>query len=197
MISGYDKIKAYRNSEVFIIMNNSQTASNSLKIRRLAVAGLFTALVYVFTAYLHIPTGAGYTHAGDGIIFLSASILPTPYAMAVGAIGGAMADGLSGFAIWIPATVIIKAVTAMFFSNKSEKILTRRNLLAIIPSLILCVVGYSLYQGTVMAGGISWTAITAAFAQTPAYCIQIAVSTALYVAVGIALDKINFKKRMF
>lgn len=178
-------------------MNNSQAVSNSMKIRRLAVAGLFTALVYLFTAYLHIPTGAGYTHAGDGIIFLASCILPTPYAMAVGAIGGAMADGLSGFAIWIPATVVIKAVTALFFTNKGEKILTLRNLLGIIPSLILCITGYSLYQGTVMAGGISKAAITAAFAQTPAYCIQILASTVLYVAVAIALDKINFKKKVF
>lgn len=168
--------------------------SRSQKIRRMAVSGLFAALIYVFTAYLHIPTGAGYTHAGDGFIYLAACILPTPYAVAAGAIGGALADGLTGFLVWMPATIIIKSVTALFFSNKGEKILTLRNILGIIPSLILCVVGYSLYEGIVMAKGFSAAAVIAAFGQTPAYCIQVAASSVLYIAVALALDKVRFKK---
>lgn len=168
--------------------------SRSQKIRRMAVSGLFAALIYVFTAYLHIPTGAGYTHAGDGLIYLAACILPTPYAVAAGAIGGALADGLTGFLVWMPATIIIKSVTSLFFSNKGEKILTLRNVLGIIPSLILCVVGYSLYEGIVMAKGFSAAAVIAAFGQTPAYCIQVAASSVLYIAVALALDKIRFKK---
>lgn len=168
--------------------------SRSQKIRRMAVSGLFAALIYVFTAYLHIPTGAGYTHAGDGLIYLAACILPTPYAVAAGAIGGALADGLTGFLVWMPATIIIKSVTSLFFSNKGEKILTLRNILGIIPSLILCVVGYSLYEGIVMAKGFSAAAVIAAFGQTPAYCIQVAASSVLYIAVALALDKVRFKK---
>lgn len=168
--------------------------SRSQKIRRMAISGLFAALIYVFTAYLHIPTGAGYTHAGDGLIYLAACILPTPYAAAAGAVGGALADGLTGFLVWMPATIIIKAVTALFFSDKSEKIITLRNILGIIPSLVLCVVGYSLYEGVVMAKGFSAAAVIAAFGQTPAYCIQVAASSVLYIAVGIALDKVSFKK---
>lgn len=164
------------------------------KMRLITITGFFAALIYVFTAYIHVPTGAGYTHAGDGLIYLAACILPAPYAMAAGAIGGALADGLSGFPVWIPATMIIKAVTALFFSNKREKILTWRNILAIIPSGIVCIVGYSLYEGTVMAGGLSWTAITAAFVQTPAYCVQIGASTILFVAVALLLDRIGFRK---
>lgn len=164
------------------------------KIRKLTASGVFAALIYVFTAYLHIPTGAGYTHAGDGLIYLAACILPTPYAMAAGAIGGALADGLSGFFVWLPATVIIKAVTTLFFSSKGEKILTLRNIFGIIPSGILCIVGYSLYEGTVMAGELSWAAITAAFTQTPAYCIQIGASSVLFIIVALLLDKIGFKK---
>ena len=109
-------------------------------------------------------------------------------------IGGALADGLSGFFVWLPATVIIKAVTTLFFSSKGEKILTLRNIFGIIPSGILCIVGYSLYEGTVMAGELSWAAITAAFTQTPAYCIQIGASAVLFIIVALLLDKIGFKK---
>ena len=177
-------------------MSATATHSRTEKLRRITAAGLFAALVYVFTAYLHIPTGAGYTHAGDGLIYLAACILPTPYAMAAGAIGGALADGLTGYPVWIPATVIIKAVTAVFFSNKSEKMLTLRNILAIIPSGILCIAGYSIYEGVVMAGGFSISALTAAFTQTPSYLVQIGTSTLLFVAAALFLDRVGFKKKI-
>ncbi len=169
--------------------------AQTTKIKMMTLTGLFSALIFVFTAYIHVPTGAGYTHAGDGLIYLAASMLPLPYAVAAGVIGAGLADGLSGFAVWIPATIIIKAITALFFTNKSEKIITKRNLLAIIPSLILCIVGYSLYEGIVITKSLSAAAIIAAFTQTPAYTIQVAASSVLYIVVGTALDKVGFKKK--
>ena len=170
-------------------MSNPTAAGNSSKVRYMTITGLFAALIFVFTAFLHIPTGAGYTHAGDGIIYLAACMLPTPYAVAAGAIGGALADGLTGFAVWMPATVVIKAITALFFTKKTKKIVCLRNVLGIIPALALCIVGYSLYEGVVMAGGFSKGAIIAAFGQTPAYCVQVFASSVLFIAAGSALDK--------
>lgn len=169
---------------------------NTQRIRLLTLSGVFAALIYILTAYVHVPTGVGYTHMGDGLIFLAASLLPTPYAAAAGAIGGALADGLSGFVIWLPATVVIKAVTALFFTSKGDKIVTRRNIIALLPSLILCVVGYSLYEGMVITDGFSAATIAAAFGQTPAYCVQIAASSALYLFLGISLDKMGFKSKL-
>ena len=178
-------------------MSHSTAASQrALKVRRLTLTGMFSALIFVFTAYIHVPTGAGYTHAGDGLIYLAASILPFHYAAAAGAIGGGLADGLSGFVVWLPATVVIKPITALFFSNKGETIITVRNILAILPSLILCIVGYSLYEGIVMARGFSTGAIIAAFSQTPAYIVQVGASSVLYIAAGIALDRVGFKKNV-
>ena len=55
----------------------TKTASSE-KVKKLVLTGLFSALIFVFTAYIHVPTGSGYTHAGDGLIYLSASILPMP-----------------------------------------------------------------------------------------------------------------------
>ena len=172
----------------------TKTASSE-KVKKLVLTGLFSALIFVFTAYIHVPTGSGYTHAGDGLIYLSASILPMPYAIASAVIGGALADGLSGYPIWIPATIIIKTLTAMFFTNKGDRIVTKRNLIAVIPSLIICVVGYSLYEGFVITKGLSAAGIIAAFTQTPAYLVQIAASTVLYAVAGTALDKAGFKRK--
>ena len=173
----------------------TRTVQNE-KIKRIVLTGLFSALIFVFTAYIHVPTGAGYTHAGDGFIYLAACMLPTPYAVASGMIGGALADGLTGFPVWIPATIVIKAITALFFTNKTEKILALRNVLGIIPSLAVCIVGYSLYEGTVMAGGFNKAAIIAAFGQTPFYAIQVAASSVLFIATAAAFDKAGLKKRI-
>ncbi|WP_303838083.1 TIGR04002 family protein [Ruminococcus flavefaciens] len=173
----------------------TRTAQDT-KVRRLVLTGLFSALIFVFTAYIHVPTGAGYTHAGDGFIYLAACILPTPYAVAAGMIGGALADGLTGFPVWIPATIVIKAITALFFTSKKEKIINLRNILGILPSLAVCIVGYSLYEGVFMAGGFNKAAIIAAFGQTPFYSIQVAASSVLFIAAGLALDKSGLKKRI-
>lgn len=173
----------------------TRTAQDT-KIRRIVLTGLFSALIFVFTAYIHVPTGAGYTHAGDGFIYLAACLLPTPYAVAAGMIGGALADGLTGFPVWIPATIVIKAITALFFTSKKEKILNLRNILGILPSLAVCIVGYSLYEGIFMAGGFNKAAIIAAFGQTPFYTIQVGASTVLFLAAGAALDKSGLKKRI-
>ncbi|MBQ7755975.1 MAG: ECF transporter S component, partial [Oscillospiraceae bacterium] len=86
----------------------------SQKIRLLTISAFLAALCLLLTAYLHIPSSKGYIHIGDGIIFLASSILPTPYAMGVGIAGAGLADILSGYAVWFPATAVVKGVTALF-----------------------------------------------------------------------------------
>jgi hypothetical protein len=46
-----------------------------------------------------------------------------------------------------------------------------------------------------MAGGFSMGTLTAAFTQTPSYLVQIGTSAALFVAVSLLLDRIEFKKK--
>ena len=104
------------------------------KIRLMCIAGIFTAIVFVFTAYLHIPSHTGYTHVGDGFIYMAACMLPLPYAMFVGAGGALLGDCLTGYAIWAPGSIIIKTVAVLFFSRKSIRIVSIRNLLALIPA---------------------------------------------------------------
>ncbi len=170
------------------------TRSNN-KIKLLTLTGVFAALIFVVTM-IHIPTGNGFTHAGDGVIYLSACLLPAPYAVAASAIGGALADGISGFPIWIPGTVVIKALTALFFTNKTYKTVNLRNILGILPSLLVCVIGYSFYEAVFILGQLSWSTVTAAFTQLPSYAVQICSSAVLYIAVGTFIDKTGLKKRL-
>lgn len=157
------------------------------RIKLMCLAGVFTAVVFVFTAYLHIPSHTGYTHVGDGFIYLAACLLPLPYAMFVGAGGALLADCLTGFAIWAPGSVIIKTVAVLFFSRKSVKIITWRNMLALIPAWALCIGGYYLYETLITGNFVS------PLAGIPGYITQSLLSSILFVAVGLAMDKLNIK----
>lgn len=159
----------------------------NIKTRRLALAGLFCALVFVFTAFVHIPTGLGYTHAGDGFIYLAASVLPAPLAAAAGAIGAGLADISSGMAVWFPATVILKSLTALCFTSKAESIICRRNLLALITALLLNVFGYSFYEAAIMTRGSLAAAFSSAILQAPFYTIQTLIGAAIYITLGKTL----------
>ncbi len=161
------------------------------KIRLMCATGVFTALVYVVTAYLlHIPTDNGYIHIGDGFIYLAACMLPAPYAMFVGAGGALLADVLTGAAVWAPASVLIKAVTALLFSRKGKSIISLRNVLALLPATAICAGGYYLYEALIYANFIS------PLAGIPASLIQSAASAAVFVAAGLAIDKMNLKQKL-
>ena len=157
------------------------------RIKLMCLAGVFTAVVFVFTAYLHIPSHTGYTHVGDGFIYLAACLLTLPYAKFVGAGGALLADCLTGFAIWAPGSVIIKTVAVLFFSRKSVKIITWRNMLALIPAWALCIGGYYLYEALITGNFVS------PLAGIPGYITQSLLSSILFVAVGLAMDKLNIK----
>ena len=118
-------------------------------VKNLALAGLLGALILLFTAWLHIPVGKGYIHIGDAFIYLGAVLLPMPYGILAAAGAAVLADCLSGFALWAPASAVIKALTVLLFTAKGEKILCLRNLLAPVGAGILCAGGYYLYEALV------------------------------------------------
>lgn len=162
---------------------------NRKRLTLITFTAVLTAIVFVLTAYLHIPSHVGFVHIGDGVIYLAACLLPLPYALFVGAVGGALADLLSGFAIWAPATLLIKALGVLFFTRK-RNFISVRNILGLIPASIVCVVGYYFYDALVIGNFVS------AFAGVPGYAMQCVLSSALFVVCGFSLDKIGFKRKV-
>ena len=161
-----------------------------LRLRRLCQCAVLCAIIYVFTAWLHVPSFNGYTHVGDGFLYLAASLLPPPYAVAAGCIGAGLADLLSGYALWTPATLIIKALTALCFTAKSQKVLCRRNYLALLPALVLCVAGYYGYECLITGNFI------APLAGIPGYITQVILSSLVYLLAGHAMDRSGLKQHL-
>ena len=160
------------------------------QVRLLCISGVLAAVIYIFTAFFHIPSHTGYTHVGDAFIYLAGSLLPTPYAVAAGAVGGMLADLLGGYAMWMPGTGVIKALTALCFTSKARTIINRRNIWAIVPSFVLCVGGYYLYEVLITGNWI------APLGGVPGYCVQVTASAMVYVALGKMLDKAKIKEKL-
>ena len=85
-----------------------ERSKRSEHLRYLVLTAIFSAMVYVLTSFVRIPTHQGYIHVGDGMIYLAAAMLPWPYAMLTGAIGAGMSDYLAGYPLWVLPTIIIK-----------------------------------------------------------------------------------------
>lgn len=165
---------------------------------RIVIAAMFAAMVAVMTAFVQIktPTG-GYVHLGDSMIYLAASFLPLPYAVAASAIGGGIAD-LLVYPETIIYTIIIKAINAVFFSSKGDKLLTKRNALMTIPSGLVTIVGYSISKliRQLLAGDSFHSAAANALWKIPENSIQAVASALIFIVIALALDKADIKKRM-
>ena len=155
---------------------------------KITLTGVFTALIFVFTAFVHVPSYTGYVHIGDSFIYLAASILPLPYALFAGAAGAVLSDVLTGFAVWAPASLIIKSATVLFFTWKKPTFLTKRNYLALIPAAALCIGGYDIYE--VMLYG---TFVTPAYGML-GNLVQAVFSSVVYLIAGVTLDKMKVKQ---
>lgn len=162
------------------------------KIRNLTFTGVFAALITLMTAYVcHIPVGAngGYVHFGDTLIYLAAAILPRSYALAAAAIGGGLADLLTA-PMWAPATVIIKMLLVLLFTSKSNKIITRRNVLATVPAYLVTGVGYFIAEYILFG---SEALLVVSMSQN---LLQSVGSGVFFICLGGALDKALLKEKI-
>lgn len=155
------------------------------KTKIIVTTGIFAAMIAVMTSYIcHIPYGAngGYIHFGDTLIYLAAVFLPKPYAFAAAAIGGGLADLLTA-PMWMPATVIIKMLIVLPFSEKNNKILGARNMMAPVISGVISAAGYY------VAEAILFGSFAAPMASIAGSLIQSGGSAMLFYAAAVILER--------
>lgn len=116
-------------------------------VKKLTLTGLMAALICVLTMFpqIPIPAGSGYIHLGDGMILLAAMLLG-PLAIPAAAVGSMLADVFSGFALFAPATFVIKGLVALVAWLLYRKGNILRTVIAFIAAEAVMVAGYFVFE---------------------------------------------------
>ena len=126
-------------------------------IKTLVMAALFAALICAATMVVAIPLPAsGYANLGDCVVILAGCLLGPLWGAAAAGIGSALADVLVGFAVYAPATFIIKALMAMaayaVFTalSKNESHILLAAIIMVVTAEIIMIGGYFLYDWLIL-----------------------------------------------
>ncbi len=152
------------------------------KVSVLTRGALWAAIIFVMTSFLKLPTHTGYIHLGDAAVYFSAIIFPQPMAIIIAALGASLADLAASYPMWILPTALIKAAMTLAFTSKSEKLLTRRNILAFLAAVLINAAGYYL------CGSIIYGNMTVSLAEIPANLLQGATGAVLCAILCAFLD---------
>ena len=131
---------------------------NRKRLRKTVYASMFCALIFAATQ-ISIPTPTvGNVNLGDAMLLLCAWMLGGAHAILAAAIGSALTDLLGAYAIYAPATLLIKGLMVasvllvLRLTRRAHPYLSRF-LSAIVAELIM-ILGYFLYEATVLSYGL-------------------------------------------
>ena len=169
---------------------------NKKQLLRVTYTAIFTAIILLATSIIKFSTGLGegYIHLGDCFVYLSACVLPFPYCLFAGGFGGALADILSGYAIWAIPTMLIKMLNAVPFAiicrkYKSNKILSKQVVLMTVVSGIITILGYFVAECILYS-------VASATLSLLGNTIQAVASGIIFVIIAKATDKTNLKSKI-
>lgn len=137
------------------------------RTQKIVTASMLAALCAVATMVIKVPSPlGGYVNLGDAVVLLCGFMLPLPYAAAAAGIGSALADILLGYAVYAPATFLIKAGMAVivFLAVRGRGVGAR--ILGGALAELWMIVGYFLYEG------IFWYGFGPSLVNIPANGIQ-------------------------
>ena len=133
--------------------------SNKRKILLLCFCALFVAIICACTL-IAIPLPIGFFNLGDAACLMAAYVLGPVFGTMCAAIGSALADLLLGYAVYAPATAIVKGAMALC-ACLIFRALTKKGKLQILPLALAAVVGeaimvagYFVYEALVLGFGM-------------------------------------------
>lgn len=157
--------------------------------RKLAVTAVMTALVFVLTSMVRVPTPArGYIHLGDAAIFFSAFAFGPWIGAVSGGLGTALADMMGGYPQWAVFSFLIHGAQGWVVGWLSGRWQGVGGLvLSALVGGVIVVLGY-------LGAGILLSGLGAAVGELPLNVIQVTagavVGIPLYIAVGKAYPPI-------
>jgi len=183
------------------ISSGREAALGKLKV--IVMTGLFMALACVATMVIRIPSPTdGYMNLGDTVVLLGAYLLGPVYGAIAGGVGSALADLLAGYPMYVPATLIIKAVMAVV-AGLLYKAVGKRS----VPGVIACgivgevpmVVGYWLFDAILAtsAGQSFGISLAGAAIGIPSNLVQAGFGIAVSTLLVLALRKSSYVRREF
>lgn len=121
--------------------------------KKLVTAAMLAALTCVATMLIVIPSPLkGYLNLGDCLVLTAGWILPPSYSFLAAGVGSALADLFSGYALYAPATFLIKGLMA-WIAYHSFHLLRKQHsplLCRIISGAaaeLMMVLGYFIFEG--------------------------------------------------
>lgn len=158
--------------------------------RTLAITAVMTAITYVMTRLVQIPTPArGFIHLGDAAVLFAAFAFGPWVGMIAGALGTALVDLTSGYAQWAIFTLVIHGLEGYLagrIANGSPNI--GRLALASLAGGAVLVPGYFI-AGAILSG------VGGAIGELPGNVFQILggaiLSIPLYLAVRRAYPRLS------
>lgn len=130
-----------------------------MKLKFCVYSALFAALTFVCTAFVKIPLpAAGYVHLGDTFVFLSAALLPLPYAVVASALGAALADLAAGYANYAIITAVVKALMVVVLWAVYRRVRPWWALvLGLVAATIVLGEGYFFFEWATLGIAVAWT----------------------------------------
>ena len=169
--------------------------------RMLALTGLFAALGCVGTMVLRVPSPTGgYMNLGDAVVVLGAWLLGPVYGAIAGGVGPAMADLLGGYAVYVPATLVIKAVMALTAAGLYRRLGKKGLLLSAAAAEAPMVLGYWLFDGALAAlsgGGSLRLCLLASAAGVPSNLVPAVFGAAAATRLALALRRRGYARKQF
>ena len=157
---------------------------NRFDPRMLAVVAVMTAVVFVLTVVIQIPTPArGYIHLGDTGVFFSAFAFGPWVGAIAGGLGTGLADAVAGYPQWAIFSFLIHGAQGLVAGLLYRRWPTTWGLIAsaVIGGAIV-VVGY-LFAGMILSG------VAAAIAEVPLNIIQVAAGAVVAVPLFLAVRR--------
>lgn len=162
------------------------------KTENCVTAAMLAALTCIATMVIKVPSPLkGYLNLGDCTVLLSGWLLPGGFGIAAAGVGSALADVLSGYVLYAPATFVIKGLMALaafgvfrLFKGKKKQSVGR--VISGVSAEVIMILGYYIFEGFLY--GFKSSAIN-----IPANGVQGAAG----LVIGLILIKVFEKNKIF
>lgn len=173
-------------------VSKTKISTVNSKLKDMVISALLIALVFVATRFINIrlpiAVNGGLIHLGNAMLFVAAIVFGGKKGAIAGAFGMGLFDLLSEWAIWAPATFIIRGVMGYIIGTMAnsndrngKKILW--NVVGIILASIWMIVGYYVAEGILYGNWI------APLTSIPGNITQLIIGAIIGIPLAAALKK--------